>query len=157
MPNTIHDRHFGFLLHDISRLLRKKFDQRASGLGLTRAQWRVLQRISRQEGINQSALAEVLEVENITLGRHIDRLEEAGWVERRRDPADRRAWLLFLKEKVDPMMQEMKVISEELLDDAFAGFSDADVSDLVEKLDRIKENLMSEGKTASVLPVKQAS
>ena len=90
------DKNVGFLLHDVSRLLRKRFDRRARALGLTRAQWRVLAHLAPRQGINQSALADILEVENITLGRHIDRLEDTDWVERQSDPDDRRAWCLFL-------------------------------------------------------------
>ena len=81
------ERSFGFLLHDIARLLRKRFDQRARALGLSRSQWQVLAHLSRHEGINQSGLAEILEIENITLGRLVDRMGEAGWVERRPDPS----------------------------------------------------------------------
>src|SRR6516225_6354670 len=95
------ERSFGFLIHDIARLLRKRFDQRARALGLSR------------EGTNQSGLAEILEIENITLGRLIDRLEEAGWVERRPDPNDRRARLLFMTDKVAPVMERMRALAEE--------------------------------------------
>ncbi len=86
MPSEDLNRTLGFLLHDASRLMRKRVDRRARTLGLTRAQWRVLAQLRRREGINQSALADILEIENITMGRHIDRLEDAGWVERRPDP-----------------------------------------------------------------------
>ncbi|HEX6842884.1 MAG TPA: MarR family transcriptional regulator, partial [Stellaceae bacterium] len=77
------ERSFGFLLHDIARLMRKRFDQRARSLNLSRAQWQLLVHLSRHEGITQSGLAEILEIENITVGRLVDRMEEAGWVERR--------------------------------------------------------------------------
>ena len=79
----------GFLISDVSRLLRRRFDERARLIGVTRPQWRALTALSRQEGMQQGALAELLEVEPITLCRMVDRLEEAGLVERRRDPADR--------------------------------------------------------------------
>jgi len=82
---------FGFLLHDIARLLRKRFDHSAATLGLSRAQWQVLAHLHRHEGINQSGLAEILEIKGVTLGRLVDRLEAAGWVERRADASDRRA------------------------------------------------------------------
>ncbi len=90
------DSSVGFLLHDASRLMRAWFDERAQALGLTRAQWRVLVHLGPREGINQTALAEILELDTVTLSRHIDRLEKSGWVERRRDPGDRRAWLIHL-------------------------------------------------------------
>ena len=69
-------RSLGFLLADCSRMMRKRFDARARERGLTRAQWRVLGQLRRREGINQTALAEILEIETITLGRHIDRLAD---------------------------------------------------------------------------------
>ena len=80
MSNTTYflDRSLGFLLGDSSRLLRKRFDRLARSLGLTRAQWRVIAMLRRNEGINQTAMADLMDVEPITLGRHVDRLEEAG-------------------------------------------------------------------------------
>src|SRR5207237_4472081 len=95
-PHDELDVALGFLSHGIARLIRKRFDQRARGLGLTRAQWQVLAHLARHEGINQAGLAEILEIEPITLGRLIDRMEEAGWVERRQHPSDRRARQLYL-------------------------------------------------------------
>src|SRR5258708_25213691 len=81
------DRSFGVLLHDIARLLRKRYEQRARPLGLTRAQWQVLAHLQRHEGINQSGLAELLEIEPITIARLVDRMEEAGLVAPRPGPA----------------------------------------------------------------------
>ena len=91
MEQTPNERRFGFLLHDIARLMRKRFDARARESGLTRAQWQVLAFLRVREGVNQAALAEALDLEPITVGRLIDRMEEAGWVERRPDAGDRRA------------------------------------------------------------------
>ena len=82
---------FGFLLHDTARLLRRDFERRSKGTGLTRAQWAVLAYVARNEGSNQAALADMLDIEPITLVRLLDKLEAAGLVERRPDPADRRA------------------------------------------------------------------
>jgi len=84
----------GLLLIDTGRLLRKRFEQNVRGTGLTRAQWQVLKEIYVQEGLNQGALAELLEVEPITVGRLVDRLEQAGLIERRPHPTDRRAFAL---------------------------------------------------------------
>ena len=89
----------GTVLAQVSRLLRRSFDERARGIGVTRPQWQVLSLLTFHAGINQGGLAEILEVEPITLGRMIDRLQDAQLVERRPDPADRRAWRLFLTEK----------------------------------------------------------
>ena len=93
------DENIGTLLAQVSRLLRRNFDERARGIGVTRPQWQVLGLLKMHAGSNQGTLAELLEVEPITLGRMIDRLQEAGLVERRADPADRRAWRIFLTDK----------------------------------------------------------
>ena len=135
------ERSFGFLLHDIARLLRKKFDQRARGLGLSRAQWQLLVHLSRHEGINQSGLAEILEIENITVGRLIDRMEEAGWVERRPDPDDRRARLLHTTEKVAPVMERMRELAEATRNEALAGLSPTQRDALLDTLIQVRGNL----------------
>ena len=96
----------GFLISDVSRLMRRRFDERARAIGVTRAQWRALTALSRHEGINQGGLADLLEVEPITLCRMIDRLEEVGHVERRRAPADRRAGHLYLTAPSRPLLRK---------------------------------------------------
>ncbi len=143
------DRSLGFLIHDIARLTRKKFDQRARALGLSRAQWQVLVHLSRHEGINQSGLAEILEIENITLARLIDRLEEAGWVERRADPRDRRARLLFMTEKVAPVMERMRRLAEETREEMLAGLSPAERERLIDFLVSVRSNLSERSCLAS--------
>lgn len=137
------ERSLGFLLNDVSRLMRQRFDERARGLGLTRAQWRVLRHLRQYEGINQGSLAEVLEVETVTLGRHIDRLEESGWLERRRDPSDRRVWRLHLAEKSRPMIDRLTDLSSEVREFALTGLSKLDRDHLIETLLTMKDNLVS--------------
>jgi DNA-binding MarR family transcriptional regulator len=136
-------RSLGFLLADVSRLVRRRFDQRASGLGLTRAQWRVLAQLRRREGINQTALAEILEIEPITLGRHIDRLVEKGFVERCPDPADRRAWRLHLRSEVQPVLDRLREMSGLTSREALVGISEPDRDRLIELLLIIKGNMMA--------------
>lgn len=133
----------GFLLADVSRLVRERFDARARTLGLTRAQWRVLGQLRRREGINQTELADILEIETITLGRHIDRLEAKGWVERRPDPADRRVWKLFLKEKAQPVLDAMRELSELTRQEALAGIPEAERERLIDLLLQIKSNMVA--------------
>ncbi len=135
------ERSLGFLLNDVSRLMRKRFDERARNLGLTRAQWRVLGHLRRYEGIMQSSLAEILEVETVTLGRHIDRLEDAGWVERRRDPTDRRVWRLHLAKKSQPMIDRLNTLSTEVREHALAEFSAEERDWLFDALQLMKDNL----------------
>lgn len=139
------ERSFGFLLHDIARLMRKKFDQRARALGLSRSQWQVLVHLSRHEGINQSGLAEILEIENITLGRLVDRLQEAGWVERRPDPGDRRARLLYTTAKVAPVMERMRGLAEATIEEALAGLGPAQRKALLDTLMQVRGNLSERG------------
>src|SRR3546814_6779015 len=133
------ERSLGFLLNDVSRLIRKRFDERARELGLTRAQWRVLGHLRRYEGYKQASLAELMEIENVTLGRHIDRLEEAGWVERRRDPADRRAWRLYLDEKARPIIDRLSVLSRGVREEALAGIPPDECEHLIDTLIHIKD------------------
>jgi MarR family transcriptional regulator for hemolysin len=135
------DVSFGFLLHDIARLMRKRFDQRARGLGLTRAQWQVLAHLARHEGINQAGLAEILEIEPITVGRLIDRMEEAGWVERRADPSDRRARLLYMTAKARPVFDRMRALADAVRGEALSGFSPAEREQLMATLVAIRGNL----------------
>lgn len=133
----------GFLISDVSRLMRRRFDERARQLGATRAQWRTLTMLSRNEGLNQGALAELLEVEAITLCRMIDRLEESGLVERRRDPADRRAWRLYLTEKSKPMLADLKATADDLFEQVLDGM-DADARDaLAASLNLLRANLIA--------------
>jgi len=140
--DTYLTRSLGFLLGDVSRLIRQRFDDRAEGLGLTRAQWRVLAQLRRREGINQTALAEILEIEPITLVRHIDRLVAKEFVERRPDPKDRRAWKLHLKEEVLPVLDRLRIISEQTLDEAMQGISADQREQLIDTLLALKTNLV---------------
>lgn len=134
-------RSFGFLMSEISRLLRKRFDRRARLLGLTRAQWRVLAYLTRNEGINQSALADMLEIEPITLVRQLDRLEAGGLIERRLDPTDRRVRLLHLTRKARPILERMRELSTEVRAEALEGMAPAEEEALIEILLDIKAKL----------------
>ena len=96
MAKEEHPFRIGFLIHDVQRLMRKRFEARASGLGLSSAQWRLLVRVAKEDGVAQARLAELLEIEPISVSRLVDRMEEFGWVERRRSTEDRRRQGLFL-------------------------------------------------------------
>jgi DNA-binding MarR family transcriptional regulator len=130
-----------FMLHDATRQLRKHFDRRATRLELTRAQWRALKATSRQEGLSQTELAELLDMEPIPVGRVIDRLEKTGFVERRADPADRRRWRLYLTPKAHAVVGEMETIASELRNDALRDVDPGDLDALMRVLAQIKENL----------------
>ena len=117
----------GFLIGDVTRLYRREFDRRAAHLGLTRVQWRALRRIERVEGLTQVALAEDLELAPIAVGRVIDRLEKARFIERRPDPADRRCWRLHLAPGSAMVMSGVDRIASELREEVFAGIAMSDL------------------------------
>ncbi|MGE0093809.1 MAG: MarR family winged helix-turn-helix transcriptional regulator [Alphaproteobacteria bacterium] len=136
------DRSFGFLLHDVSRLLRIEYNRRVRHLGLTRSQWRVIAHLSRNEGSTQTFLADVLEIENATLARLLDRLEADGWIERRPSPTDRRAKHLYLTEKPAAIIDAMFKISAQLQRDTLNGMPAAEREHLIDSLLGIKRNLL---------------
>ena len=137
------DRKLGFLINDLARLLRRNFDRRLQSLGLTQAQWRAVAHLSRNEGMTQAALAEILEVQAITLTRLIDRMQSAGWVERRAHPSDRRAVQLYLTGKCQPILAEMQSRASETLADALSGIAAGTEQQVVETLLRMKSNLVT--------------
>lgn len=154
MPVDPPSRTLGFLLHDSARLLRKRFEQRARahGLSLTRAQWSVLAHLNRQEGLNQSALADVMDVEPITLARLLDKLEQLGLVERRADPRDRRAWLLYPLPAARPFLDEMRELGAATREEALRGLSPAQREQLIQMLQVIKTNLTDRSGAAEDAP-----
>jgi MarR family transcriptional regulator for hemolysin len=137
-------REFGFALHDVARLLRTYSDQRARQLNMTRAQWAVLSRLQRFEGVKQSELAEMLDLAPITLARLIDKLCAIGLVERRDDAKDRRANRLFLTDKAAPTLDRLGALGEEIMGLVLAGFDAATVAEMIERMNRMKANLKNE-------------
>ena len=131
----------GFLLNDAARLMRKDFERRTRSLGLTRAQWQTLFHLARNEGCNQATLADLLEVEPITLARTIDRLELSGLVERRADPSDRRARLLFLGARAHPLLEQLRALGAETREIALAGISEDERTLLMTLLTKMRANL----------------
>jgi len=141
--NIPDNKTFAYLLMDVTRLLRKHFDRRAAPLGLTRSQWRALKSIHRQPGLSQSDLAELLEMEAIPIGRVVDRLVQAGFVERRADPNDRRRWCLHHADKAQAVIGEMEIIADGLRADALAGIHQDDHATLLRVLEDMKTNLLA--------------
>jgi DNA-binding MarR family transcriptional regulator len=123
------------------RMMRRFYDRGASALGVTSAQWRLLLRLAREPGLKQVELAERLDVEPITACRIVDRLEDAGLVERQRDPDDRRAWRLVLTAKAAPILEKLRLLAEEMSAEAFAGMSIEEIEAMRGKLARIRENV----------------
>jgi MarR family transcriptional regulator, transcriptional regulator for hemolysin len=122
--------------------MRKRFEQNARDSGLTRSQWQAIAYLSKHEGIHQAALADLLEIEPITLVRILDRLEDRGLIERRRHGTDRRIWLLFLTDAVRPMLADMQPIAEATRAEALEGVSQENRDRLFETLNLMKTNLM---------------
>jgi MarR family transcriptional regulator for hemolysin len=137
-------REFGFALNDVARLLRTYSDQRAKELNMTRAQWAVLVRLQRFQGAKQSELAEMLDLQPITLARLIDKLCDLGLVERRDDAKDRRANRLFLLDKATPTLERLGALGEELMGRALAGLDATIVAQMTEHMTLIKTNLKHE-------------
>jgi MarR family transcriptional regulator for hemolysin len=135
------DRSFGFLVHDVARLFARRFDQHGNRLGLTRAQCRTLGYLARNEGINQAGLADLLEIRPMTLVRQVDRMEEAGWIERRADPADRRARRLFLTGKSRPVLARVWQVATETQDEALGNLSASETDCLIDLLQRVHGKL----------------
>lgn len=130
-----------YLATDIGRLFRKRFDTAARAFGVTGPQWRLLGILKRRPGATQTTLAAELEVEAITTGRMIDRLEKAGLVERRADPADRRAWLLYLTDAGDRQLVQLRGTVDEVMRDVLAGFDPPGLAALLASLERLRDNL----------------
>src|SRR4051794_12101268 len=135
-----------FEIGETAHALRKAFDRLAIGLGVTRAQWKVLFKLSRKPGLRQVELADMLDLEPITLCRIVDRLEEAGLVQRSRDPDDRRAWRLHVTDKSQPLIDKLHAVGDVLVAHAFAGIDPKDIATTRQVLARVREN---SGRTAA--------
>jgi DNA-binding MarR family transcriptional regulator len=132
---------FLFALFELQRMLRLYADKQARRYGLTRAQWAVLARVERTEGLKQTEIAETMEMQPITLTRLIDKLCEAGLIERRSDDSDRRVNRLYLTEASRPLMAKLAVMKGEITQTALASLSVADTHRLVDELETIKDNV----------------
>jgi DNA-binding MarR family transcriptional regulator len=135
------ERSFGFLVNDVSRLFGRRFDHNGHWLGLTRAQCRTLGYLARNEGINQAGLADLLEIRPMTLVRQVDRMEESGWIERRPDPADRRARRLFLTDKARPVLDRIWEVADATQREAFIRLSPDESERLIALLRRVHSTL----------------
>ena len=141
------DRNFGFILNDVSRLMRTNFDRRAKTIGLTRSQWWVLTHLYRRDGLVQAELAEILEIERATLGRLLDRLEAKGWLRREPDSTDRRVKRVYLTDEVKPAMKSLRRIAGDLRQQALEGLDENEREHLVDILIHMKTNLSNSSVT----------
>ena len=137
-PNN---RELAFAINDVARLLRTYADHEARRFGMTRAKWAVLARLDRFEGLKQAELAEMLDLQPITLTRLLDGLAENGLIERRPDPDDRRAKRLFLTPAARPLLERLTALGEDLMVTALAGLEPPELDALLGRLNLVKENL----------------
>ncbi|KJS09676.1 MAG: MarR family transcriptional regulator [Hoeflea sp. BRH_c9] len=135
---------FGLLVHDAARLMRKKFDLRGQEHGLSSAQWRLLVRVVREQKATQARLAELMEIEPISVSRLIDRMEQAGWVERRPHDTDRRVKLVVPTDKSLAAYSAIKAVAGDVYREAMAGLDDDQKQALVSALATVVENLSSD-------------
>jgi len=140
-PRGSVDMNFMFTLGEVQRLLRAYADRQASRHGITRAQWAVLAKVERTEGMKQSELAEQMEMQPITLTRLIDRLCANDWIERRGDETDRRVNRLYLKKAARPLLSKLGGLRSEVTATALQGINPTDAHRLLGQLETIKENI----------------
>src|SRR5215471_18977917 len=141
MPLTRKNRELAFVINDVARLLRTYADHRAAQFGMTRAKWAVLARLDRFEGLKQTELAEMLDLQPISLTRLLDGLADNGLIERRPDPDDRRAKRLYLTPAARPLLERLTDLGEDLMATALAGLDAAEVEAVLGNLTTVKENL----------------
>jgi MarR family transcriptional regulator for hemolysin len=145
-------RSFGFLLKDVSRLYVRRFEQRAAALGLTLPQCRALVYLAMHEGISQVRLAELTDIEPMTLVRILDRMEADGWLERRLDSTDRRARCLHLKVAAKPLVDSIWELADLTRAEAFAGIPKRQSSMLIALLGKVRDNIASLEPLPAVAP-----
>jgi MarR family transcriptional regulator for hemolysin len=140
LPRSL-NREFAFTINDVARMLKTYADYKGNQFGITRAQWVVLARLDRFEGLKQSELAEMLDLQPISLTRLLDRLCAGGLIERRADPNDRRAKRLFLTAAARPLLEQLGDLGEDMMTNALAGVERESVERMVAQLAIVKENL----------------
>jgi DNA-binding MarR family transcriptional regulator len=141
--NTETVKPFGFLLHEVARLVRSRIEARAGVHGLSEAQLRLLFRLWKEEGATQARLAQVLEVEPISISRLLDRMEQGGWIERRQDPQDRRVRMIFTTEKTKQIRDAVKDVASQVYEEALAGVPTETREALMEGLQAMARNLQA--------------
>lgn len=137
------DLKLGYLIHDVSRLRRKAFDEIVKPLGVTRAQWWIIAHLARHDGMVQTQLAQMLDVGKASLGALLDRLEATSFIERRPEPNDRRAKRVFLTKNSFQLLEQLLAAESSFNAAILAGLTEADRSELIRLLTSIKESLSS--------------
>src|SRR5665647_895333 len=143
MPKLPIQREIAFTIMDVARMLRTYADQLARQFSISRAQWGVLVRLDRSEGLKQSELAEILDLQPISLTRLLDRLAESGLIERRADPNDRRANRLFLMPAAHPLLEQLGELGKDMMETVLEGLDDRAIERMLKELGLVKDNLRS--------------
>jgi MarR family transcriptional regulator, transcriptional regulator for hemolysin len=143
---------FGFLLKGVSRLYTRRFEERAQALSLTLPQCKALAYLARNEGVSQARLAELIDVDPMSLVRILDRMQADGWVERRSDPEDRRARTLWLTQKAKPLVDEIWRLASETRAETLQGLAAREREVLMELLERVHSNLLALRPLAAAAP-----
>lgn len=138
------ERSFGFLVHDVARLMRKAYDKKVKSLGLTRSQWWLLAFVFRQQGLTQSDLADVLDIGKVALSELLNRVEAKGWIERRPDASDKRVKRVYLTGDVEPILEAMQERARELQKGILSELSPARLDAMIDDLQRIKASLLQQ-------------
>ncbi len=141
MPTQPVKREIAFTIMDVARMLKTYADQRARQFGISRAQWAVLIRIERCEGLKQTELAEALDLQPISLTRLLDRLADNGLIERRADPNDRRANRLYLKPAAKPLLGRLSELGADMMETVLEGLDAKSVDSMLGELGMLKDNL----------------
>jgi MarR family transcriptional regulator for hemolysin len=134
-------REIAFTIMDVARMLKTYADQRARQFGISRAQWAVLIRIERSEGLKQSELADLLDLQPISLTRLLDRLADNGLIERRADPNDRRANRLYLKPAAKPLLGRLSELGADMMETVLEGLDAKSIDRMLKELGMLKDNL----------------
>lgn len=138
------NKEFGFAIHDAARLLTRRFEALAQHHGFTLPQWRVIGQLSRSDSLSQTALAKLIETDQVTLGGLVRRLEDKGLIIRTADPSDSRAKIVSLTDKAHALIGELSLVTNDVYDQAFKGISDADRATIISVLTRLVANLSNE-------------
>ena len=137
------EENIGLLIHDVARLLRVLYDRQMASIGLTRSQWWLLTYLRFRDGINQSELAVLMDIEKAPLSRLLDRMQLKGWVERRADSKDRRIKNIFLSDNVKPIIESMREKAEAYRQDSLSILDTKDLNKLTDLLQSLKKDLSS--------------
>ena len=133
----------GLLIHDVARLLRVLYDRQMASIGLTRSQWWLLTYLYFKDGITQSELAFLMDMEKAPLSRLLDRMELKGWVERKSESKDRRIKNIYLSEKIKPLIHSMRDKAATYRKDSLSTLNNEDLNKLRDLLQILKKDLSS--------------